>query len=81
MRSMQRLLQCLVVVTLTVGPGPAFAAIPSADGTYHGCYRRFGTGSFRLVDWDPVLCLGENALLRWETGRRFGRSLAWLSKA
>lgn len=49
MRITQRLLQGVVVLTLALGAGRAFASIPAADGTYTGCYLRFW-GTLRVID-------------------------------
>ncbi len=42
--------------------------------------RRARSEAFRLVESDPLLSRPEHVLLRWETARRFGDSLAWLFK-
>src|SRR5271169_5726667 len=44
-----RLLQGVVLLTLSLGGGRAFASIPDANGIYTGCYFK-ALGSLRLID-------------------------------
>jgi hypothetical protein len=48
MRSMQRALQCAVLVTIGLGAGQSSAAIPDGNGMYYACYNT-GDGSVRFV--------------------------------
>ena len=52
-----------VVIGLTLG-GVAFATIPGADGTIHGCYRK-NSGDLRVVDDTTETCRNNESRLDW----------------
>jgi hypothetical protein len=66
MYSMRRLLITLgLAIVLVVGAfGIAQAAIPSADGTIHGCYHNT-TGALRIIDGDTSTCPSGYTALDW----------------
>jgi hypothetical protein len=57
----------LLLVAVLAGGGLAYAAIPSADGTIHGCFDK-ARGTLRIVDAEAIgggRCSDSEAALSW----------------
>jgi hypothetical protein len=57
-------LATLVLVTLGLAAGIAYATIPDGNGTIHGCYRKSG-GALRVVDKAVINCASNETSLSW----------------
>src|SRR4051794_32994709 len=58
---MRKLWLCLAAVTVAVGAGVAYSAIPDSSGVIHGCVNN-GSGLLRVIDTGQSCPGGERAL-------------------
>lgn len=65
-------LVCAVAAGLVFASGVAWASIPDAGGTIHGCYSRLPLGALRVIDTGlgEVCTAGETTLTWQQQGRR-----------
>lgn len=57
-------LATLVLATLGLAAGIAYATIPDGNGTIHGCYRKSG-GALRVIDNAVINCASNETSLSW----------------
>jgi hypothetical protein len=62
---MKKVLSVAVIALAAVAVGGALAAIPSANGIIHGCYKQFA-GTLRVIDADAAeKCTSKEKPLAW----------------